>query len=187
MTVVGALGVTGSAIGFFTRGVFAVGTVAITGFVLFDLLDGLLARARGTSSVWGAFLDSTLDRVADGAVFGSLVIWYAGRGHSQPLVGASLLCLVAGAVTSYSKARAESLGLRCDVGFAERAERLIVVLVAAFCYGVGVPYLLPGALWFLAAATSLTVVQRLVAVHQQAVDRPGSPPPAPGCAAGPAE
>lgn len=177
VTVVGALGVCGSALGFFTRGVFAVGTLAITAFVLFDLLDGLLARARGTSSVWGAFLDSTLDRVADGAIFGSLTMWYAGRGDSLPLAGVSLFCLVAGAVTSYSKARAESLGLRCDVGFAERAERLIIVLVAAFFYGVGVPYLLPAALWFLAAATLVTVAQRLVAVHQQAAGLPATAVP----------
>lgn len=183
MTVVGTLGVCAAAIGFFTRGVFLVGTIVITGFVLFDLLDGLLARARGTSSVWGAFLDSTLDRVADGAIFGSLAFWYADRGDSLPLVGASLLCLVGGAVTSYSKARAEGLGLRCDVGFAERAERLIIVLAATFCSGLGVPYLLPTALWFLAAATSVTVLQRLATVHQQAVAESavdGTPPsPAP--------
>ncbi|MHB8452750.1 MAG: phosphatidylinositol phosphate synthase [Mycobacteriales bacterium] len=169
VTIVGTIGVAGGALGFFTRGVFFLGTVVVTVFVFSDLLDGALARARGDAGPWGAFLDSTMDRVGDGAVFGSLVFYYAGRGHSLPLAGAALATLVGGFVTSYAKARAESLGLSCNVGFAERAERLIIVLVAAGLYGLGVPYLLPAALWFLAGATAFTVAQRLVEVHRQAL------------------
>ncbi|TCJ36184.1 phosphatidylinositol phosphate synthase [Parafrankia sp. BMG5.11] len=180
VTVIGTIGVAGGALGFFTRGVFFVGTLVITLFVFSDLMDGVIARARGISSKWGAFLDSTSDRVGDGAIFGSLVIWYAGDGDSLPLAGAALLCLVAGSVTSYVKARAEGLGFSCDVGFAERGERLLILLVAAGLYGLGVPYLLPAALWFLVGATLLTVSQRVVHVHRQFVrsGRPTLAPPA---------
>lgn len=177
ITIVGTVGVSAGALAFFTRGVFFLGAVVITCFVFSDLLDGLVARHRGTSSIWGAFLDSSLDRIGDGAIFGSLVIWYAGRGHSVLLAGVALFALVMGSVTSYVKARAQSLGLTCDVGFAERAERLIIVLVAAGLYGLGVPYLLPIALWFLAAATLVTVIQRLVEVHRQAVRQHREPRP----------
>lgn len=177
ITVVGTIGVSAGALAFFTRGVFFLGAVVITCFVFSDLLDGLVARHRGTSSIWGAFLDSSLDRIGDGAIFGSLVIWYAGRGHSVLLAGVALFALIMGSLTSYVKARAQSLGLTCDVGFAERAERLIIVLVAAGLYGLGVPYLLPIALWFLAGATLITVIQRLVEVHRQAVRQHREPRP----------
>jgi CDP-diacylglycerol--glycerol-3-phosphate 3-phosphatidyltransferase len=169
VTVVGTLGVSSGALVFYTRGKFFVGTLVITLFVFADLFDGQIARARGTSSAWGAFLDSALDRVADCAIFGAFVIWYAGQGHSLPLTGAALGALVGGTITSYVKARAESLGLSANVGFAERAERLIIVLASAGLYGLGVPYLLPAALWFLAGATVLTAGQRLIEVRRQAV------------------
>lgn len=174
VTLVGTVGVSAGALVFFTRGHFFVGTLVITAFVFSDLLDGQIARARGIVSVWGAFWDSALDRLADAAVFGSLVMWYAGDGHSLPLAGAALGALVGGLVTSYVKARAESLGLSANVGFAERSERLIIVLVCAGFYGLGVPYLLPIALWFLVAATALTVVQRLVEVRRQVLRTAGS-------------
>jgi len=167
VTIVGTIGVVGGALGFFTRGQFFVGTLVITLFVFSDLIDGLIARARGISSKWGAFLDSTSDRLGDGAVFGSLVLWYAGDGNSLPLAGAALVSLVAAAVTSYVKARAESLGFDCNVGIAERGERLLILLVAAGLYGLGVPYLLPIALWLLAALTVITVCQRIWHVYQQ--------------------
>ncbi|MCK9876105.1 CDP-alcohol phosphatidyltransferase family protein [Frankia sp. Ag45/Mut15] len=175
VTIIGTVGVAGAALGFFTRGVFFLGTIVITLFVFSDLMDGVIARARGMSSKWGAFLDSTSDRVGDAAIFGSLVIWYAGDGDSTPLVVAALICLVAGSITSYVKARAESLGFTCNVGFAERGERLLTLLVAAGLYGLGVPYLLPAALWFLVGATSLTVIQRVIHVYRQ-WDRAGDPP-----------
>jgi CDP-diacylglycerol--glycerol-3-phosphate 3-phosphatidyltransferase len=174
VTVIGTIGVAGGALGFFTRGVFFLGTVIITLFVFSDLIDGVIARARGISSKWGAFLDSTSDRVGDGAVFGSLVIWYAGDGDSLPLAGAALTCLVAAAITSYVKARAEGLGFSCDVGIAERGERLLILLVAAGLYGLGVPYLLPAALWFLVVATVATVAQRIIHVYRQ-FQRSGDP------------
>jgi len=175
VTVVGTVGVSSGALVFYTRGKFFIGTLVIALFVFSDLLDGQIARARGTSSVWGAFLDSALDRVADCAIFGSFVLWYAGSGHSLPLTGAALGALVGGTLTSYVKARAESLGLSANVGFAERAERLIIVLASAGLYGLGVPYLLPAALWFLAAATAVTAGQRLIEVRRQVAAHRGGP------------
>lgn len=169
ITVGGTVGVSAGALAFFTRGVFFLGTLVVTLFVVSDMLDGALARARGSSGPWGAFLDSAMDRVGDACVFGSFVIWYAGAGHSLPLAGAALTGLAGGFVTSYTKARAESLGFTCNVGFAERAERLIILLASAGLYGLGVPYLLPAALWFLAVATVVTAGQRLVEVRRQAV------------------
>jgi CDP-diacylglycerol--glycerol-3-phosphate 3-phosphatidyltransferase len=186
VTVVGTVGVAGGALGFFTRGVFFLGTIVITLFVFSDLVDGLIARARNISSRWGAFLDSASDRVGDAAIFGSLTIWYAGDGDSLPLAGASLICLSAGSITSYVKARAEGLGFTCDVGFAERGERLLVVLVAAGLYGLGVPFALPVALWFLVGATVLTVAQRVVHVYRQHVREAArsSPPARPAARSG---
>lgn len=179
LTVIGTVGTCACALYFYPHGNFWWGTVALTFFVLMDLVDGQLARARGTSSLWGAFLDSTLDRVADGAIFAALAIWFARDGHSTPLMVAALFCLVFGAVTSYSKARAESLGLTCNVGFAERAERLIAILVATGISGLGVPYLLPTTLWALVGATAITVLQRFVEVHRQASAMSHVAPPAP--------
>jgi CDP-diacylglycerol--glycerol-3-phosphate 3-phosphatidyltransferase len=183
VTVVGTLGVCGAALGFYPRGVFLLGTVVITCFVFSDMVDGAVARVTGRSGPWGAFLDSTLDRFGDAAVFGGLALWYAGRGNDLVLCAVALYDLVAGSVTSYVKARAEGLGLRCDVGFAERTERLLVILVLTGFSGIfDVSWLRAVALWFLAVATTYTVGQRVVEVRRQAVAAaaPGPRPPAAG-------
>jgi CDP-diacylglycerol--glycerol-3-phosphate 3-phosphatidyltransferase len=137
-------------------------------FVMADMLDGALARVKGTTGVFGAFLDSTLDRVADAAVFGGLAAWFVLGGHSKLMAGVALFCLVSGALVSYAKARAEGLGLRCDVGLAERTERLLIGLVAAGLAGLGVPYVLSAGLWILAVASAITFVQRVLAVRKAA-------------------
>jgi CDP-diacylglycerol--glycerol-3-phosphate 3-phosphatidyltransferase len=169
VTVAGTLGAVTGALAFFPRGMFFTGTAVVFFCVLTDLLDGAMARMRGTSSRWGAFLDSTCDRVADSAIFAGLVLWYAGDGDSQVLAAVTLFCLAAGSVVSYAKARAEGLGMRCDVGLAERAERLILVLLGTFLVGLGASeVVLAVLLWVLAAATAVTVVQRLVEVRRQA-------------------
>jgi CDP-diacylglycerol--glycerol-3-phosphate 3-phosphatidyltransferase len=168
LTIIGTIGVAAGALAFYPRGKFLVGTLVITAFVFSDLMDGAVARAAGTSGPWGAFLDSTLDRVGDGAIFGALALWYAGDGNSTTLCAVALFDLVAGAVTSYAKARAESLGMTCNVGIAERAERLVAVLVLTGLSGIfDAPILRSIALWGLAAATSITVVQRFVEVKRQ--------------------
>jgi CDP-diacylglycerol--glycerol-3-phosphate 3-phosphatidyltransferase len=169
VTVVGTVGVVGGALGFYPRGDFLTGTIVITCFVFSDMLDGAIARARGSTGVFGAFLDSTLDRMGDAAVFGGLVLWFAGGGHSLLMAGVALYDLVAGSLTSYIKARAESLRLSCNVGLAERSERLLAILIATGFTGIfGVPALQVVVLWVLAGAMTVTVIQRLVEVRRQA-------------------
>src|SRR3954471_10207209 len=168
LTVIGTLGVAGGALGFYPRGKFFLGTLVITAFVFSDMLDGAVARVRGSSGPWGAFLDSTLDRVGDGAVFGALALWYAGDGDSTTMCAVAIYDLVAGVVTSYAKARAESLGMTCNVGIAERSERLITILALTGLAGLfDAPVLIEVALWGLAVATTVTVVQRVVEVRRQ--------------------
>ncbi|MEV4183915.1 phosphatidylinositol phosphate synthase [Streptosporangium canum] len=171
VTAVGTLGTVAAALFFYPRGELFPGTVVITFFVLADLLDGVMARMVGQGSLWGAFLDSTLDRVGDAGIFSGLAIWFV-VSDQRVLAGVALFCLVAGAVVSYVKARAEGLGMTCDVGLAERPERLVVGLVSAGLGGLGVPYILAAGLWLLAAASAVTVGQRLLHVRRQAVSVP---------------
>jgi len=175
VTLVGTLGTSIAALWFFPRQQWAVGVVVILLFVFSDLLDGTMARMSGRSGPWGAFLDSTLDRVADGAMFGGIVLGFTNAGDPWT-AGAALACLVGGAVVSYAKARAESVGVECNVGIAERAERLIIAGVAALLYGLGVPYILPVVLWLLAALTWFTVGQRVLHVRGQLRIKPTTTP-----------
>ena len=168
VTAAGTLGVLVGALGFFPRGMFFTGTAIVFFSVLTDLLDGAMARKLGRSSPFGAWLDSTCDRIADAAIFSGLVLWFTGEGDDRLLAGVALFCLVAGMIVSYAKARAEGLGLRCDVGLAERAERLILVLAGTLLAGLGLDVALDVLLWVLAAASAVTVVQRLVEVRRQA-------------------
>jgi CDP-diacylglycerol--glycerol-3-phosphate 3-phosphatidyltransferase len=168
VTVFGLIGAAAGSLGLIARGHFFSGGVIVTFFVLTDALDGTMARLRGPAGNWGAFLDSTLDRIADACVFSALVIWYAEDGDDSVLLAVSLFCLVAGVVTSYAKARAEGLGMTCNVGIAERAERLILVLAGIILAGMGLDIALPALLWVLAVASAITVGQRLVEVHRQA-------------------
>ena len=168
VTVVGTIGVCVGALAFYPRGEFFVGTLVITAFVFSDMIDGAMARMSGRSSSWGAFLDSTLDRIGDGAVFGGLVLWFASEGDIT-MASLALWCLVVGSVVSYARARAEGLGMRANVGVAERADRLVAILVATGLDGLGVPYVQALALWLLAVASLVTVVQRVIVVRRQAL------------------
>jgi CDP-diacylglycerol---glycerol-3-phosphate 3-phosphatidyltransferase len=167
LTVIGTLGVSAGALALFPIGELFAGTMVCWFFTFADMLDGTLARIKGTTGPWGAFLDSTLDRVADAAVFGGLTLWFMFGGHSRLLAGVALFDLVCGALVSYAKARAESLGFNADVGIAERTERLLIGLVAAGLSGLGVPYVLPVGLWALAGLSAVTFGQRVLAVRQQ--------------------
>jgi CDP-diacylglycerol---glycerol-3-phosphate 3-phosphatidyltransferase len=182
VTITGTLGAVLSAVLLIGNGWLWWGAVAVTVFVLLDMLDGALARARGSGSVFGAVLDSVGDRAADAAIFGALVWWFAGDGDNRLLVLLSLLCLVLGVLTSYIKARAEGVGLSADVGVVERTERLILVLVGTGFSGLGIPYALHVTLWVLLAGSAITVGQRFLAVRREAAGRsmPVQPtPPAP--------
>ena len=171
ITIAGTVGMSAGALWLFPTGHLLAGVIVCTGFVLTDVLDGTLARIKGTTGKFGAFLDSTMDRVADAAVFGGLAIYFVRGGNDHLLAGVSLFCLVAGALVSYAKARAESLGLKCDVGFAERTERLIIGLGATGLAGLGVPYVLPVGLWLLAAASAFTFGQRVLAARRSAAEQ----------------
>ncbi|CAA9267072.1 MAG: Phosphatidylinositol phosphate synthase @ Archaetidylinositol phosphate synthase [uncultured Corynebacteriales bacterium] len=168
VTVVGTLGSMAGALVLFGQGILFAGTLVIWGFVMLDMVDGAVARARGGSSVFGAVLDSSLDRLVDAAVFGALAWWFAGAGDDRSLQLAALLCLVLGVMVSYIKARAEGAGLSCDVGLVERPQRLSITLIGTGLSGIGVPYVLAVALWLLVALSAVTAVQRLVEVHRQA-------------------
>src|SRR5438876_5472465 len=177
LTVTGAAGMTAGALWLFPTGHLFAGTLVCTGFVLTDMLDGLLARVKGTSGAWGAFLDSTLDRISDAAVFAGLTIWLVRTGQ-EALAWVALFCLVMGMMVSYAKARAEGLGIPCNVGIAERTERLLITLVAAGLTGLGVPYVLAIGLWALAVLSLVTFGQRVDAVRRGAAARPAVPVPA---------
>jgi len=176
VTVAGTVGTAAAAAWFIPRGQLFLGAFLATVFVLFDMIDGAMARARGHSTPFGAVLDSTCDRVADGALFAGLTWWCLGVGEERVLGIAAMICLVAAQLISYVKARAEGAGLDADGGLVERAERLIVVLLGIFLQGVGVPYALHVLLWGLAAASVWTVGQRIVLVHRSAQALPPEPP-----------
>lgn len=168
VTLVGTLGVCVGALAFYPRGQLWWGTLFIAVFVFTDLIDGTMARLSDRSSPWGAFLDSTMDRVGDAAIFGGLILYFTGRVDRPLDAYLALLCLVLGFVTSYTKARAESLGLRCGGGIAERADRLTVTLVTTGFCGLFLPlWVLTVVLALLALASLVTVGQRMAMVHAQ--------------------
>ncbi|GAA3762674.1 CDP-alcohol phosphatidyltransferase family protein [Plantactinospora mayteni] len=167
VTVAGTLGVVVGSIVLGARGYLVAGALVVTFFALTDLLDGTMARMRGGSSRFGAFLDSSMDRVSDGAVFGAVAYWLATQ-DDHVGVAAALICLVAGGLVSYVKARAEGLGMTCNVGIAERTERLLIVGVGGLLTGLGLDWALVTALWLLAAVSVFTVGQRMTHVYRQA-------------------
>ena len=190
VTLVGTLGVVAGALVFFPRGHLLTGVVVITVFVFSDMIDGYMARTTGRVSPFGAFLDSTLDRIGDAAIFGGLAMYYVGPGDSSWIAALAIYCLSMGSVTSYARARAESLGMQAKVGIAERADRLVAILVitglAALLHtlgvGSGVLWAIPVTLAVLAVASTVTVVQRVLVVRQQALaleaGQPSGAPPA---------
>jgi CDP-diacylglycerol---glycerol-3-phosphate 3-phosphatidyltransferase len=147
------------------------------------MIDGYMARTSGRMSPFGAFLDSTLDRLGDAAIFGGLALYYVGPGGSEWRAALAIYCLTMGSVTSYARARAESLGMQAKVGIAERSDRLVAILlmtgVADLLRLLGVDdrvmWLIPVTLGVLAVASTVTVVQRILVVRRQAVSLP---PPA---------
>lgn len=168
VTILGTIVAVAGALVLFPIGQLFAGTLVVWFFVLFDMLDGAMARERGGGTRYGAVLDATCDRVSDGAVFCGLLWWAAFGLHSKHLVVATLICLVTSQVISYIKARAEASGLRGDGGLIERPERLIIVLVGAGLSdfpGYSLPWALPVAMWLLAGASLITCTQRLHTVR----------------------
>src|SRR3954451_5292980 len=176
VTVVGTLGVCAGALVFFPQGWLFAGVLFISVFVFSDMIDGYMARTSGQMSPFGAFLDSTLDRIGDAAIFGGLAMYYVGPGDNAGVAALAIYCLSMGSVTSYARARAESLGMQAKVGIAERADRLVAILVVTGAadlvnrLGVGKDALwaIPVTLGALALASTVTVIQRVLVVRDQA-------------------
>jgi CDP-diacylglycerol---glycerol-3-phosphate 3-phosphatidyltransferase len=166
VTVVGTLGVLVGAIGFGARGQLTIAVVIVTLSAFTDLVDGTMARMSGRRGKFGAFLDSTMDRVADGAIFGAVAYWLAGQ-HRWSGEIAALICLLTGQVVSYAKARAEGLGMTANIGVAERAERLIIIGLGGLFGELVWKYALDVSLWILAVLSIITVGQRIATVYRQ--------------------
>jgi CDP-diacylglycerol--glycerol-3-phosphate 3-phosphatidyltransferase len=134
-------------------------------FALSDLFDGTMARlSKQGSTRWGALIDSTLDRITDAAMCIGVLLYFFDSPTSSLTVMLTLYVLVTGALIPYIRARAESLGIECSVGIAERAERLIILLVATGLYGLGVELALNVALVVLSIIGTITISQRLIVV-----------------------
>lgn len=156
-----------AALVFFPSGQFLSGTALIIFFVLFDLLDGTLARlSPNGGTAFGALLDSTLDRVTDSAVLGTILIYLIRR--NDGLIPVMLIAIVASFLVSYVKARAEAVGIVCNGGLAERTERLVIILLATTLTAFGFSSALAIGIWLLALASSFTVLQRLAIVYRAA-------------------
>jgi CDP-diacylglycerol--glycerol-3-phosphate 3-phosphatidyltransferase len=168
MTVLGTAGAVVCALAFFPAGWLLIGTFAVWGFAMLDLLDGAMARSRGHGTPFGAVLDATCDRIVDGALFAAITWWCFVRDHNDRAAAAALVCLVLAQVISYVKARAEASGLDADGGLVERAERLIIALVGTGLHGFGVPYTVEVSLWLLAVLSVITLLQRMAAVARAA-------------------
>lgn len=168
MTVIGTAGALICALVFFPAGMLLAGTFTVWGFTMLDMLDGAMARARGHGTPLGGVLDSTCDRLVDGAVFGAIAWWCFVVAGNERAAAAALICLVLAQVISYVKARAEASGLSGDGGWIERPERLIIALTGTGLHGFGVPFAVEISLWLLAVLSAVTLLQRAAAVARSA-------------------
>ncbi|WP_366179941.1 phosphatidylinositol phosphate synthase [Actinomyces timonensis] len=172
LTVAGTTASVTAAVLTIPQGRFVLGPILLTCLLVADSFDGILARATGASSAFGAFLDSTMDRLADGAVFGSLAMWAATHLDPGPLrtatIALALAAVVLGAAVPYARARAESVGAKASMGIAERTDRLVAIGLAALAVGLGAPqWVITAGLALVATASLITVIQRVLAVRTQ--------------------
>lgn len=166
VTLFGTLGVVVSSIIFFSQGEFLLGSILFAMFVGLDAVDGTVARLLNRNSKWGAFFDSVLDRIADGVVLGSLAFYFANAGEETYFI-LSLIALLTCEIVSYTKARAEGLGLNCDTGLAERPERVMIIIGGTFLTGLGINPALDISIWLLTIVSIITVIQRMNFVLKQ--------------------
>ncbi len=165
VTAVGALCVMGSAVYFFPRGNFFVGTLVISFFMLSDLFDGAMARISSQgASKWGGFLDSTVDRVSDSSILFAVCIYLIDKDDQLSIL--YLVAIITGMLIPYIRAKAESMSIECSGGIAERTERAIIVLVGIGLHGLGVSYALTISAWLLAILGVITTCQRLLIVKR---------------------
>ena len=167
VTCFGAIATIACAALFIPTGRFLIASLTIGILALSDLLDGAIARLTKSDSRWGAFLDSTLDRVVDAAVLIAIADYFlSGPQVDQAAAVAASIALVMGQMTSYIRAKAESLNVDCKVGLAERAERTLVVWISLLVSGLGW-FCVDWAMYLLAVITTVTVVQRVTHVRKQ--------------------
>jgi CDP-diacylglycerol--glycerol-3-phosphate 3-phosphatidyltransferase len=140
--------------------------VFVVGSIL-DILDGALARAGGKTTPFGSFLDSTTDRVGEGAMLGAIALIFARHGNEVAL-GATIAAIAGSFLVSYTRAKAEALGLRGDVGLGSRAERVVAITAGLVLAPWG---LLQWAIYLLTATAWLTVLQRILFVRKQLAER----------------
>ncbi len=165
MTVLGGIGVVVSAYVFYPTSHFFAGSLVITFFILSDLFDGTMARiSKQGSSPWGSFLDSTVDRITDSSILIALILGL--DTYRDGLMPVILIAILTGVLVPYIRAKAESIGVQCSGGLAERAERLIIALVSIGLHGLGIHYALAIGMWLLAVLGTFTVIQRIVIVNK---------------------
>ena len=141
---------------------WAGGLLFVVGSIL-DILDGALARRSGRGTQFGAFLDSTIDRLSEGLMLGAIALVFAGD-RNQVALAFTIAAIAGSFLVSYTRARAEALGLRGDVGIGSRAERVVVISVGLALAPWG---LLPWAIYLLTATAWVTVLQRVLSVRAQ--------------------
>ena len=164
VTIIGATGVLLSASFFYPREDFFVGTLLICFFALSDLFDGTMARISNKgASAWGGFLDSTIDRITDSSIIIALLVSLIQSNDKLSYLG--LITLVTGLLIPYIRAKAESFGIDCAIGIAERTERLVIILTAIGLEGLHLPYALAAGLWVLSILGIITVIQRIRVVR----------------------
>ena len=142
---------------------FWTGAILFWAGSLLDVLDGALARQSGRGTPFGAFLDSTTDRVGEAVMLGAIALVFARHGNEVALA-ATFAAMTGSFLVSYTRAKAEALGLKGDVGIGSRAERVTVIVTGLFLAPWG---LLPWAVYLLTATAWLTVIQRIVHVRRQ--------------------
>lgn len=165
---------------------FATAEVRLGGLLLLlsglcDALDGKMARASGRATAFGAFYDSTLDRIGESAVFLGIAFFFVAGGVPGPLApwaaASAVVALAAALLVSYARARAEGLGLECKVGIFQRAERVVGLGGPSLLFGAGSQGLiLFGVVVLIALFSSVTVVQRMVHVHRLTRSVPSDAP-----------
>ncbi len=174
ITVFGTVAASLAAVLLLANGFFILGPLVVGGLLLIDSVDGLMAREGEGETDFGAFLDSTLDRVTDAAVFLSLLIYFLrfAEGNNQSVgIFSAATCLALGAIVPYARSKAEALGYTASVGIAERADRLLVALLAALVVGFGAPeWVLIAVLIALSIAAAITIIQRIATVYAQERD-----------------
>lgn len=167
VTLIGALLACFISVAFISNGHFLLGGILLSLVGVSDLLDGTMARISNSAGSWGAFLDSTLDRIVDGFVFGAIIFWVANLPQkNSALLWCAIVAAITAQTTSYTRARWESLGVMGKVGLVERSERMIALCGAFILTGLGLD-IIEFVIYGLTVTSSFTVVQRVLFVRRQ--------------------